>query len=139
MREFKYQLPGSGVARFTIDARLIEEPAETLAALLHEGHEEREKAHAAIVQEFMQRFTDRHGIAIEITPEAVAKLVARAEAENAHMRDLCERLFKDYEFGLKLMHQGDSEEPFVITAEAIDDPDRHLSDWLVRSYRVQKE
>ncbi len=138
LREFKYQLPGSGVTRFTVDARLIEQPGETLAALLHEGHEEREKALAGIAREFMARFTERHGIAIEITPEAVTKLVARAEAENAHMRDLCERLFKDYEFGLKLLH-GETTAPFVITAEAIDDPDRHLSEWLVRAYRAGGE
>ncbi len=46
------------------------------------------------------------------------------------MRDLCARLFRDYEFGLKLLRKDD--EVLVITEEAIDDPDKFLSEWLVK-------
>jgi hypothetical protein len=49
------------------------------------------------------------------------------------MRDLCERLFKDYEFGMKLV-QGSSE-TLLLTPEAIAKPDKFLSDWLVKTYR----
>ena len=49
------------------------------------------------------------------------------------MRDLCAKLFKDYEFGLKLLREHD--EVLVVTEAAIDDPDKFLSEWLVKTYR----
>lgn len=133
LRQFKYELPGSGVTRFTVNVALIEQPAAVLSALLALGVQEKEKALAAIAREFAERFTEKHHVRIEFSDEALARLSARAENEKVHMRDLCERLFKDYEFGLKLA-QG-SGETLRLTAEGIDDPDKFLSEWLVKAYR----
>ncbi len=135
LRDFKYELPRSGVTRFPITTSLIAEPADTLARLLNEGHEEKEKSLAAVAREFAQRFGEKHGIAMEFGGDAIARLIERAGQENIHMRDLCERLFKDYDFGLKLAQKQDGSEALLITAEAIEDPDKFLSDWLVKTYR----
>jgi len=51
------------------------------------------------------------------------------------MRDLCESLFKDYEFGLKLVRENLRDEVLLITEEAISDPDKFLSQWLVERYK----
>ncbi|MEA3188965.1 MAG: ATP-dependent Clp protease ATP-binding subunit ClpX [Chthoniobacter sp.] len=133
LRQFKYELPGSGVARFTIDVALIENPESTLKALLEHGHEEKAKALAGIAREFARRFAEKHNVRIEFSEDAIARLIVRADEGNGHMRDLCEQLFKDYEFGLKLARG--SEEVLVLTAAAIDDPDKFLSEWLVKTYR----
>ncbi|MEQ1852763.1 MAG: AAA family ATPase [Chthoniobacteraceae bacterium] len=135
LRDFKFELPGSGVTRFNVDAALIADPRATLEKLLREGHREKEQALAAVAREFAHRLSERVPVRVEFSEEAIARLVARAEAENAHMRDLCEQLFKDYEFGLKLTQPGSPAEKLVITAEALEDPDRFLSDWLVAIYR----
>jgi ATP-dependent protease Clp ATPase subunit len=136
LRDFKYELPGSGVTRFNVGKQLIREPAATLQQLLDEGHLEKEKGLAAIAREFAQRFSEQHGVRIEFDQEAIAKLIARSEAEGNHMRDLCDLLFKDYDFGLKLIRNKGSNEVLVITGPAVDDPDKFLSDWLVKTYRA---
>lgn len=133
LRAFKYELPGSGVSRFTVDTALIGDPAEALRRLLELGHMEKEKALAAVAREFFERFSEQHGVRVRLGDEAAAALVARAEAEDIHMRDLCTRLFRDYAFGLKLARG--TGEVLVLTREAIEDPDRFLSDWLVKTYR----
>ena len=51
--------------------------------------------------------------------------------------DLCNELFKDYQFGLNLIKTNTSQTEFVIPAEALADPDKFLSDWVVRSYRKE--
>jgi endopeptidase Clp ATP-binding regulatory subunit ClpX len=135
LRDFKFELPGSGVTRFSVSAALIAEPRRTLDSLLNEGHREKEQALAGVAREFARRLSERVPVEVEFSEEAIAKLVARAESENVHMRDLCERLFKDYEFGLKLAQPGSPREKLVVTAETLDNPDRFLSDWLVRIYR----
>ena len=124
-------------ASFTTE--LIADGRGTLAQLLSEGHREKEQALASVAREFAQRISERVGVCVEFSGDAIARMVARAETENEHMRDLCERLFKDYEFGLKLAQPGGTQEKFVITAEALDDPDRFLSDWLVKTYRKERE
>ncbi len=45
-------------------------------------------------------------------------------------------MFKDYEFGLKLA-EGTSE-PLILTEEAVANPDRYLSEWLVKRYRADR-
>jgi hypothetical protein len=44
-------------------------------------------------------------------------------------------LFKDYEFGLGLVFKQGGQKSFILTAAAVADPDRVLSDWVVNSYR----
>jgi ATP-dependent Clp protease ATP-binding subunit ClpX len=135
LRNFKYELPGSGVRRFTVDRLLIEEPIESLSKLLREGSQEKAQAQAAIAHEFARRFSEKHRVQLEFEDEAVSKLVTRAELEKTYMRDLCERLFKDYEFGLKLVQEKMSGEVLKVPGSAVDDPDKFLSDWLVKHYR----
>jgi hypothetical protein len=112
---------------------LIEQPARTLNQLLAAGHQEKAKALAAVAREFVRRFAEKNGVRIELSDGAVSCLIAQAEKERIHMRDLCAKLFRDYEFGLKLLRKND--EVLVITEEAIEDPDKFLSEWLVRTYR----
>jgi ATP-dependent Clp protease ATP-binding subunit ClpX len=135
LRNFKYELPGSGVRRFTVNRTLIEEPVTALSQLLREGSQEKAQAQAAIAHEFAQRFSEKHRVRLEFEDDAVSRLVARAETERTYMRDLCERLFKDYEFGLKLVQDQTDGEVLRVPGSAVDDPDKFLSDWLVKHYR----
>ena len=136
LRSFKYELPGSGVNRFTVDLGLIENPDKRLAELLEQGQRAMVEELAAVAREFAQRLASRHNIKVEMTEGAIAKLVERAVAENIHMRDLCTDVFKDYEFGLKLAEG--TTEPLILTEEAVANPDRYLSEWLVKRYRAER-
>jgi hypothetical protein len=51
------------------------------------------------------------------------------------VRDLCHARFKDYQFGLKLIAQNTGQQEFVIDEDAVEAPDKVLSDWVVKSYR----
>jgi endopeptidase Clp ATP-binding regulatory subunit ClpX len=136
LRSFKYELPGSGVNRFTVDAGLIDDPEKRLAELLEQGQRALTEELAAVAREFAQRLSSRHSLKVELTPGALAKLVEQATAENIHMRDLCNEVFKDYEFGLKLAEG--TTEPLILTEEAVANPDRYLSEWLVKRYRAER-
>jgi len=51
-----------------------------------------------------------------------------------NMNDLCAHLFKDYQFGLGLVKKNTGRSKFVLGAEAVDAPDRCLSELVVQSY-----
>jgi ATP-dependent Clp protease ATP-binding subunit ClpX len=134
-RDFKFELPGSGVASFTVTPGLIAHPAEALTDLLHAGHAEREKAQRGIVAEFSERFSTEHGVRIFFESEAVERILSRAAEENLGVREFCERAFKDYQFGLTLIRRNSGRIEFAIPARAVDNPDGVLSEWVVASYR----
>jgi ATP-dependent Clp protease ATP-binding subunit ClpX len=138
-RDFKFELPGSGVTSFTVTAGLIAQPAEALAELLRAGHAEREKAQRAIVAEFSERFSTEHGVKIAFESEAVERILGRAAEENLGVREFCERAFKDYQFGLTLIKRNSGRIEFTIPARAVDNPDGALSEWVVASYRNAPE
>jgi endopeptidase Clp ATP-binding regulatory subunit ClpX len=135
LRDYKYELPDSGVRSFTVNESLVERPEDVLRDLLESGHAEKEKSLAAIVVQFAERFRDQYEIEITFEPEAVSALVARAETSQTGVRELCETLFKDYQFGLQLIRKNSGRTSFVIPLRAVDDPDGILSDWVVESYR----
>ena len=134
LRGFKYDLPGSGVNRFTVDVALIENPAARLAELLEQGQRHKVEELGAVAREFAWRLADRYNLKVELTDGAIGRLVERATAENILMRDLCTEVFKDYEFGLKLAEG--TTEPLILNEEAVANPDRYLSEWLVKRYRA---
>ncbi len=135
LRDYKYELPDSGVTSFTVSEALVADPAAALRALLETGHAEKEKALTAIVEEFGHRFRDQHDIDISFEPAAAAAIVARALGEGGGVRELCETLFKDYQFGLQLIRKNSGRREFCIPRRAVDDPDGALSEWVVESYR----
>ena len=50
------------------------------------------------------------------------------------MLELCAHLFKDYQFGLSLVQKNTAQQSFVLDAEAVNEPDKFLSDLVVRSH-----
>ncbi|MEO6054590.1 MAG: ATP-dependent protease, partial [Chthoniobacterales bacterium] len=134
-RVFKYELPGSGVTSLHVTERLLDEPQAVLAELLKTGHAERGKALAVSVGRFAQRFTEKYGVTIAFEDAAVSALVEKAMAEDTNIHELCERLFKDYQFGLQLIQKNHGKDSFVIGADAVENPDGVLSRWVVASYQ----
>jgi hypothetical protein len=85
-------------------------------------------------RQFADKFSSEHGLEIVFDETAVQRLVERAQAERMTMNDLCAHLFKDYQFGLNLIKKNTGETRFVINAEAVDAPDKFLSELVVQSY-----
>ncbi len=135
LRNFKFELPGSGVRSFTITPHLVENPEEALNVLLELGHVEHEKALRSIVQEFARRFSAEHHVEFSFEESATDLILQKAEKSETGIRAFCAKAFRDYEFGLALVHKNSGKSQFVITAEAVENPDRVLSSWVVASYR----
>ena len=135
LRDFKFELPGSGVNSLRIDLDLIERPAERLAQLRASGEDERSRILRRSAEEFIERLGQSQGVALRFAPEALDLLVDTAVARQKPVRELCADLFKDYEFGLRLLRRPAAEGPVVLPREAVEAPDKFLSDLVVRAYR----
>ncbi len=139
LREFKFCLPGSGAKKLAITPEVMEDPATTIAALAAEGREEAERLEREAVRVFAESFGQAHGLVFRFEPAAVEALLLKAREKNIPARGLCESLFKDYQFGLGLIRRNSGQSEFAIPVEAVDAPDRVLSQWVVASYRTIDE
>ena len=134
-REFKFELPSTRVRRFVVTRELVDDPAAALKTLLAESAVDERAVIRQLVHEFAERFTREHGLTIRFTEGAADRLVALAQAQGQHVRDLCGARFKDYQFGLKLIAQNTGRAEFTLDVDAVEQPDKTLSEWVVASYR----
>jgi len=135
LRDFKFELPGSGVNSLRVDMELIERPAGRLEQLRASGEDERQRVLRRSAEDFIDRLGQPHGVALQFSPDALDLLVGMAVARQQPVRELCAELFKDYEFGLRLVKRPDAESPIVLPRDAVETPDKFLSDLVVRAYR----
>jgi endopeptidase Clp ATP-binding regulatory subunit ClpX len=138
-RDIKFELPSSKVKRFVVTRELVDNPAAELQKILADpGREERLVARQ-LVDEFARRFREAHGMSISFTPAAADKLVAEALEKSLSVRELCSQRFKDFHFGLKLIAQNSGRTEFVLDEDAVEAPDKVLSQWVVASYRPPEQ
>src|SRR6266571_1495779 len=133
-RDYKYYLAGSGLSQLRVTASLVREPQRVLDRLRVEGHKLEAQMLEAGARQFAEKFTSDHGLEIVLDETATRRLVERAQAERMNMSDLCAHLFKDYQFGLSLIKKNTGQTRFVINAEAVDAPDKFLSELVVQSH-----
>jgi hypothetical protein len=133
-RDFKYYLAGSGLTQLRVSTELVTEPKRVLERLMAEGHKQEEAALVQSARIFAEQFQKEHALAITFDDSALQRLVERAHAERMTMPELCAHLFKDYQFGLSLIHKNTGQTSFVLDGAAVDAPDKFLSDLVVRSH-----
>ena len=134
-RDIKFELPSTKVSRFVVTRELVDDPAAELQRILADPKREERIVARQLVDEFARRFQENHGMKIRFTDAAADMLVAEALEKAQSVRDLCAKRFKDFQFGLKLIAQNSGQQEFVIDTDAVQAPDKVLSDWVVASYR----
>ncbi len=134
-RELKFELPSTQVKRFEVTRELVDNPKEAMQKLLAEHVTEERKVMRELVREFAERFKDAHGLTLKFTEAAADRLLALAVEQGVPVRDLCASKFRDFQFGLKLISQNTGQQEFTIEENAVEAPDKVLSDWVVASYK----
>jgi endopeptidase Clp ATP-binding regulatory subunit ClpX len=134
-RHIKFELPSTTVARFLVTHELVDDPTAELKKILADPRQEERIVARQLVEEFGRRFLEQHGLMLRFTDAAADRLVSEALEKSQSVRDLCASRFKDFQFGLKLIAQNSSQKEFVIDTDAVEAPDKVLSDWVVASYR----
>jgi ATP-dependent Clp protease ATP-binding subunit ClpX len=139
LRDFKYELPSTGVRRFSVDRRLVRNPRSTLKKILKDPGSAEDTALRESVTRFEKEFLERHELKITFTPEAVSALSKQAAAARITVEKFSRLLFKDYPYGLRLVRENTGEQEFAITPEAVEKPGETLNAWVKKAYRGGKK
>ncbi|MBW1838799.1 MAG: hypothetical protein JRI49_02600, partial [Deltaproteobacteria bacterium] len=81
-----------------------------------------------------RKFFEESGVKIMFEERAVDKLLERALEEGAPVEDLCGTILKNYYHGLKLIREKSGKNEFILTIEAIKDPEAFLDALIKESY-----
>jgi ATP-dependent Clp protease ATP-binding subunit ClpX len=79
------------------------------------------------VEDFERDFLRRNGIYIRFNQEAIDRVTEIALEEDGKGCGVCERLSKDYEHGFKLIREKVGQKEFILTKEAVDNPESFLN------------
>ena len=139
LRDFKFELPGTAVTEFKIDGDLVDGPDAALADLLAEAGAVGDSKIVGELAAFRRRFEEAHGVKITFSPDAVSRLAQLSEERGQSALQTCETQFHDFQFGLKLIQKNTGRNSFEIGADAVDDPDKYLSNLVVSSYNKEDE
>ncbi|MGA2748143.1 MAG: AAA family ATPase [Verrucomicrobiota bacterium] len=134
-RDFKFELPSTLVRRFVVTADVVDHPVAELQKLLTQHLLQERVVARQLAHDFAARFRDAHKLGLRFTDAAADRLMALALEQSVPVRDLCAARFKDFQFGLKLISQNTGQQDFLLDIDAVDAPEKTLSDWVVKSYR----
>jgi ATP-dependent Clp protease ATP-binding subunit ClpX len=85
------------------------------------------------VQEYEMRFFERFGISLKFSEEGIDGVLQKALDSKVSVWSICENLSKDFEYGFKLVQEKTGLNRFVITSEAISNPEGYIQK-LIRTY-----
>jgi ATP-dependent Clp protease ATP-binding subunit ClpX len=89
------------------------------------------------VEGFERDFQRRTGIDLQFSEEAVNRITEIIMNEDGKGIGLFSRLSKDYEYGFELVREKTGKREFMITREAVDDPEGYLNRMIREIYKQQ--
>lgn len=134
LRNFKFELPSTSIKSFTVNREAIRDPETVFAELYAENESAQHQILLDEVALFARRFKDAHGLTLEFDEQATEDLVEQSLSTHKTIRAICEEKFRDFEYGLKLISRNTGQTTFPITRDVLPDPDKVLSEWVVKCY-----
>jgi ATP-dependent protease Clp ATPase subunit len=134
-RNFKFELPSTGIRSFKIVAETVRDPETTLRGLLAENASDQREVLRAEVQAFADRFHEAHGFELQFGEDAITALIEQSLDRDKTIRALCEERFHNFHHGLLLLAKNEPDRKFQITAEVVADPEKAISQWVVERFR----
>ena len=137
-RDYKFELPSTAIKQFSVSSEMIADPSDSLKALKKENAHLQHDVWINDIKRFAAQFETRYGFTLEFKPLAQEALIEETEKQDRTIQSLCEDKFKDYADGLKIINRNNAQTVFKIGKLAVINPDKELSDWVVRSIGNQR-
>lgn len=133
-RNYKFELPSTAIQHFEITTETIAEPKEHLKKLLLDNQHKQNDVLKNDLARFAKDFAKEHELELTFDDSACALLISEAIDHDKTIRGVCEEKFKDFQHGLKIVHRNSGKSKFKITKKVVQNPDKELSNWVVKSF-----
>ena len=86
------------------------------------------------IRDYESSFADEREVQVRFAEDAVDEVLQRALTEKKSAAAICHQASADYDYALKLIMDKTGQQEFVITKEAIEDPEAFINELIRRSY-----
>jgi ATP-dependent Clp protease ATP-binding subunit ClpX len=90
----------------------------------------------AEVREFESNFLAKNQIRIRFADDAMDEILRKAVSSGTRAEAICRQVSRDYDYALKLVMDKTGQREFLITQEAIVDPEAYINEMIRSSYRA---
>ena len=87
------------------------------------------------IADFAEKFHAENGFKLAFEPAAKEKIISLCVARDKDAQTICSELFRDYSHGLAIVARNTGAEEFSIPKEAVENPDKFLSELVVNSFK----
>lgn len=137
-RNYKFELPSTAIRSFEVTTDTIADPESTLTRLIVANKHLMSEVWGKELGAYADSFEHDHAIRLEFDEDAVIALAELAAGKDKTLRTICEERFKDYPHGLAIISRNTGQTKFTISAAAVANPDKELSQWVVKSFPKDK-
>ena len=138
-RDYKFELPSTAIKYFEVTTNMISDPSKCLAELKKANAHLQRAVWEDDIKRYATAFEKANGFTLEFKPFAVDALVDEANDRDLTIQSLCEEKFRDFKYGLNIIHSNTGQTVFKIGKLAIENADKELSNWVVRSIEQVKD
>ena len=140
LRNFKFELPSSGIHFFEVNTDTVADPDKALHNLLLQNQSLLHNQRMADIEMYCSVFQKENNLSIRFTEEAVKELIRQSILQDKTIPNLCAEMFKDLAYGLKIVARNEEKDAFELDKDFILDPQKTISQWIVGSFpQKQKE
>ena len=87
------------------------------------------------IKNIQDYFCETHDLNVTVADDAIDVVIRQMNASQTGLRDFYKRLTSDFEDGLRLIRDRTGKNTFVITTEALDNPEGFLNDLVRKMYK----
>ena len=86
------------------------------------------------IRDYESSFAGKKKVQVRFAEDAVDEVLQRALTQRKSATKICHQASADYDYALKLIMDKTGQQEFVITREAIEDPEAFINELIRRSY-----
>jgi ATP-dependent Clp protease ATP-binding subunit ClpX len=86
------------------------------------------------IRDYESAFADKKQVQVRFAEDAVDEVLQRALSQRKSATRICHQASADYDYALKLIMDKTGQQEFVITKEAIEDPEAFINELIRSSY-----
>ncbi len=134
LRNYKFELPSTGVSEFVITAEVVDDPDTELKRIVEDADYNRNTVMHEQIRRYEAQFYAEHQLQIRFDAEATALIRERALAQEKSTAQICGELLESYQHGLNLIKQNTGQFTFTLPKAVVENPDERLEAWIRESY-----
>lgn len=138
LRNYKFELPSTGVGEFAVTADVVDEPDNELHRIIADDTYNRNAVLREQVRRYEGTFFAKHELKIEFDEDATNRICERALSQDKTVQEICDEILNSYQHGLNLIKQNTGQSSFNFPIEVVENPDPILEEWIRESYNTKR-